>query len=421
MPTTLTTIFLLSIFISPQMTEKTIDDYNEHTYQILEDDLTVSLSRTDSAIAMAEDLDYEFGKAYALFQKGYLFDEQNESGKALLANLKALKILSNIDGEEEDLLSIKLYINTGLLLSQHYKYDEAIQYYKEGLQIAERYRLQEWIAEYQYKIGYAFKKQGNLDFAAEWFVHASKSSANLEDDYIYVNSLNMLGLTFSANEDYPLAREYFGKVLEHSYKNISQSKYHGKAYHNIANTYQFENLPEKSEKFFLKSLKEKEKRNKGKELFITRLDLADLYLTTGQLAKAEVLALTCESMYDELKNKPENYKLFSLLRKIDYKKGNYIQAEAYAERYEKENQLFINQQQQLIRIRDQFKMDMLTASYFNELERDRQIAQLTNSIYLIVLFIFIGFTLWKIRQLYVKRMLERELRTAIRDFNIDDL
>ena len=66
-------------------------------------------------------------------------------------------------------------------------------------------------------------------------------------------------------------------------------------------------------------------------------------------------------------------------------------------------------------------MDILTTSYFSELNREKQIAQLWDAIYYILLFIFIGFTIWKVRQLYMKRMLEKELRTAIQDFNLDDL
>ncbi len=171
----------------------------------------------------------------------------------------------------------------------------------------------------------------------------------------------------------------------------------------------------------MKSLDVKLQRNKVKEVFITQLDFAELYFANGDIEQAEELAYACETIYPQLKKTPVNYKLYSLLRKIDYKKGNYEQAEKYAVAYETENQAFLDRQSELIQIRDQFKMDILTTSYFSELNRKRQIAQLRDAIYFIVLFIFIGFTIWKIRQLYVKKALERELRTAIQDFNLDDL
>ncbi|MEL6560181.1 MAG: tetratricopeptide repeat protein [Bacteroidota bacterium] len=421
MPTTLTTLFFLTIFISPPLTEKSIDTYNEKTYENFTDDVEHSMSRVDSALSMSREIGYEYGEALALYQKGYLLDVMNEQGKALIANLSALQLLKDYNNEEAIKCKIKLYITTGLILQDHFKYDESIWYYKEGLNIATANTLDYWIAELNYKIGYSYKKQNNLDESLTWFKKAYEISTTLDDDYIVVNSLNMLGLAFSTNQNYEEARKYFNLVLKHKYRMVSKTKYLAKAYHNIANTYLSENNFDLAEANFQKALIHKEERQKVSEIFITKLDMANMYFLSGDLNKASEYGNDCVAYFNDLRNTPSNYKLFSLLRKIEFKKGEFLLSDKYANRYELENQKFIDRQSELIQIRDQFKMDILTTSYFSELNREKQIAQLWDAIYYILLFIFIGFTIWKVRQLYMKRMLEKELRTAIQDFNLDDL
>lgn len=421
MPTTLTTLFFLTIFISPKITTENIDQFNSQTNEEFDQGFHYSISRIDSAISLSQEIGYVYGEAYALYQKGYLMNESNENGKALIANLTALRLLERIDSDNAIDTKIRLHINIGLILHKHFKYDEAIQYYKEGLDIARENKLDNWVAELYYKIGYTYVKQGNLNESISWFKLCYENSIDFEDDYLSVNSLNMLGSAFLSNGNYDVARSYFQEVLDHSYRIISRDKYHGKALHNIAETYAAQGEYELSENYYLKALAVKEKRNKANELFITKFYLSKLYLNNGDLDKAKNLAYACESLYPELKKIPANYELFSLLRKIDYQNGNYAQAEKYAIAYETENQTFLDRQSELIQIRDQFKMDILTTSYFSELQRERQIAQLWDAIYYMLLFIFIGFTIWKIRQLYMKRVLERELRTAIQEFNLDDL
>lgn len=421
MPTTLTTLFFLSIFIAPEITPEWIDQFNQRTNEQLDQNFEYSISRIDSAIILSQRINYTYGEAYALYQKGYLMNESNESGKALIANLTSLRLLEILEDADAIETRIRLHINTGLILHKHFKYDEAILHYNEGLEIAIANGLDAWQSELYYKIGYSYKKQGNLNESIDWFKRAYENSVNLNDDYILVNSLNMLGLAFSTNGSYEKAREYFQLVLDHEYKTVSESKYFGKAYHNIANSFLSQDNFELAEANFNKALVYKNQRNRVSEVFLTKLDLANMYFLSGDLEKSYSLANSCASVYSQLKNSPDNYKLYSLLRKIEFKQGNYRKAETYATTYEKENQKFLHQQQELIQIRDQFKMDILTASYFSELDREKQISELTSAIYFIILFIFIGFIIWKIRQLYVKRMLERELRTAIQDFNLDDL
>ncbi|MEL7145337.1 MAG: tetratricopeptide repeat protein [Bacteroidota bacterium] len=421
MPASLTALFFLTIFISPTIDEQMIDDFNRETNVSFGEDWKQDINRTDSAIHMARTIGYEYGEAYALYQKGYVQDEMNEAGKAFLSNLSALRLLEGRDSEKIAKLKIGLCINTGLILRQHFKYNEAIQYFNQGITIAEAYDLDNQTAELLYKIGNAYRKQGNFELAAQYLVKCHNLSVDFEDDYLPVNSLNYLGVIYHENQDYEKARGYLQQILDFEFRMIDKNRYHGIALHNIADTYLAEGQKKVAEQFYLRALEEKAVNNVDKELFVSELALFDLYMEQQHWDKAFALGEKCKTHYQNLRKAPAFYQLFSSLRKLEYARENFEQSTYYANRYESENQLFLNQQQKLIQIRDQFKMDILTASYFSELERERRISNLTDSIYFIMLFIFIGFTLWKIRQLYNKRRLERELRTAIYDLNIDDL
>jgi len=390
------------------VTEASIDVYNKQTNVVLEDNIEKTLLRIDSAISMSKNISYPYGEAYALYQKGYLLDEKNEAGKALIANLNALKILDALESERVAKTSVSLYINTGLILRQHFKYEEAIQYYKEGLKLAESYKLTDSKSRLYYKIGNAYKHLGDLETAVRWLSKAHNNSLTNRDERTAINSLNLMGIAYKNSGDFRSARKYFNMMLDHNYSDINPLKYFGQAYHNIAYTYFLENELEKAELYYNKSLEYKKGRNKVSELFITRHDLAEVHLATGELAKAEKLATYCEAH-------------FSLLRKIAYQKGDIAKVEAYAARYQQESELFIADQEELIKISDQFQMDVLTDKYFIELDWQQKVTERTNYMYYIAFFLLICYMLWEIRRLYVIRTEENELYSAFHDLNREEL
>lgn len=421
MPASLTTLFFLTMFIAPTITEQSIDEFNRETNVYFGDNWANDLVRADSAVSMSRSIGYEYGEAYALYQKGYVQDELNESGSAFISNLSALRLIERRDSEKVAKLKVSLYINTGLILRQHFKYNEAIRYFSEGLATAESYELKEDIAELHYKIGNAHRRQGNLDVAIDHLVQAYNLSIDFEDDYLAINSLNLLGMLHTTNGDYEQARAFFDKMLNFEFRMSDADKYHGFALHNLAETYLKEGDTKMAEQYLLEALEKKTISSNDRVIFITEIELVDLYLNSEDFEKAVAMSESSLKHYKNLRKSPEFYEIFSLLRKAESGLGNHSQSQIYASRFEEESAAFTGEQQELMEISDQFKMDILTVSYFSELERERRIANLTSSIYFIILFIFIGFTLWKIRQLYNRRVLERELRTAIHDLNIDDL
>ena len=406
-------LFLLIVFISISTCSfasrwEELDLYNQETIDLL-DDLDSCLLRVDYAISLAENVGYDYGKAYALYLKGYIHRTQGDLGKAFLANLKGLSILQHEHDERAPETLVKLYLNTGEILEKHFNYEEAIQYYSEGLAIAKKENLTEWIIDLTYNAGYAHLLRGDMESALVYTHQSYKLARSEEDEYDIVNALNLMGMLLTDNHKYDTAELFFDKILQYEYVDLDANEFKGRAYHNLANTYAQSGDTTSAISAFKNALLYKKKRNKPEEIFITENDLAEIYYALGKYDKAYEMISNCIEHYDLMPLIPDNYKFFDLARKIKAALNEYSLSNHYANRYFEENEKFINQQEKLIKIRDQFKMEILTASFFVELERNKRIDTLNKAIVLILILsaLIIGYL--KIKQVWIKNLVGKEL------------
>ena len=402
-----------SLYCFPNSRDQ-IDQYNQETVDLL-DDLDSCLARVDYAIERAETIGYEYGQGYALYLKGYIHRMQDDLGKAFLANLKGLNILAGNDDERAPETLVRLYLNTGEILEKHFKYEEAAQYYSEGLIIARRENLVNWIIDLHYNTGYAYFLKGELDKAADLIHKAYELAQTEEDEHTIVNALNLMGLIFKDNKMYDTATLFFNKMLTHAYEDLDADKYKGRAYHNLANTYAQAGDTTKAIASFYKALEHKQRRNITTEIFITANDLAELFFKKGDLFLAREMIQRCIENYEEMRLDPDHYKVFDLARKINSALGEQTLVNHYASRYFDENDAFIKQQEELIEIRDQFKMDVLTAGFFIEMERNKRIAQLNKAILWISLLALIVIAYLRIKHIRMKRLVGKAVGELVRE------
>jgi tetratricopeptide (TPR) repeat protein len=402
-----------SLYCFPNSRDE-IDQYNQGTIDLL-NDLDSCLVRVDYTIERAEDIGYEYGQGYALYLKGYIHRMQDDLGKAFLANLKGLNILAGNDDERAPETLVRLYLNTGEILVKHFKYSEGIQYYSEGLEIAKREKLNNWIIDLNYNTGNAYWRSGDLAKAIDHIHEAFKIAQQENDEYTLVNSLNQMGLVFKDNEMYDTATLFFNRILTHPYEGLDADKYKGRAYHNLANTYAQAGDTIEAITAFYKALEYKQKRNRPTEIFITQNDLAELFFKNGDLDLAKEMIQRCIENYEEMRLDPDHYKVFDLARKINSAMGEHTLVNHYANRYFDENDAFIKQQEKLIEIRDQFKMEVLTASFFGELERNKRIAQLNKAILWISLLALIVIGYLRIKQIWMKRLVGKAVGELVRE------
>ncbi|MEM6830156.1 MAG: tetratricopeptide repeat protein [Bacteroidota bacterium] len=391
-----------------------IDQYNQETIDLL-NDLDSCLKRVEYAIVQAENIHYDYGQAYGLYLKGYIHRMRNELGKAFLANLEGLNALKNMHDKRAVETQVRLYLNTGEILKKHFKYEVAIQYYTEGLALARKHNLTEWVIDLNYNIGSAYKSNGDFEQATRFIFKAYQLAQSEADEHTVVNALNLVGLISSDNHQYDTAVLFFNKMLDYKYKSLNVAKYKGRAYHNIATTYLQSGDTSEARNAYYQALELKVVRNKPSEMFITEYDLAELYYSQGNYMEAHKMTLRCIGNYENMRLHPDHYEVFDLARKTSVALEEHQQADHYANRYFEENKKFIKEQERLIEIRDQFKMEVLTASFFGELDRNKRISNLTDVIIWILVVSISAIAYMKIRQVWMKRVISRELDKLVRD------
>lgn len=411
-------IFLLALTTPNLTTEKEIDEFQEESINYLDTDLGQAMEMIDHSIEEAQDIGYNYGEAYGLYLKAYIHRVQDDLGKAFVVNLKALNVIQFLHDERAIDTKVRLYVNTGEILKKHFQYKEAIQYYSEGLEIAKEYDLDQWVINLTYNIGNAHRWQGDLNSAVDYIHKAYQLAKKGEDERVIVNSLNLMGLVFKETGRYDTASLYFKKMLNYPFEKLNADKYKGRAYHNLANTYKEAGDTVLAEQTFLKSLEHKRTRGKISETFITEVDLAELYYERNRLIEAEQLSANCLSGYEDVRLDPEHYKIFDLCRKINFALGDYQSVDYYASRYVDESTAFIKQQEVLIKVRDQFKMEILTASFFGELERNKRISKLWDAIYFILLLSTTIISVMVMKRIWVRKEIEKEVKKLMGDIRM---
>ncbi len=419
MSTLLTSYIFLVMTLTPSISPESIDKFNKETIKFIENDPNVTFERLDSVIQMSKDIEYGYGEAYALYLKGYTHKINDNSGKAFLSYLKALDLLKGIDSDRAADTKSRLFIETGSILRVHFKYDEAIKYYDEGIKLAKEYSLERWIIDISYNKGFALGEMGNLDQAINLLQETLNLAKRENSERMIVNCLNLIGLTFRDNHQYDMARSYFEQMLSYDYQKLNKYKYHGRAYHNIATTYVLSGDLTTAESFYDKALLEKKQYKNVTGLFITQIDLADVYYQTGRIDKANELASAGIAKYDQLSLSPDYYKIFDLQKKIAAARNDLAGVVAFSDQYVVENNKFLDQQKELIKIRDQFKMEILSASYFSNLQRERRIADLYTYILYGLLALAAVVVANKSWNMWRKKQLERDLQQAFND--LDDI
>lgn len=405
-------IFIFTSFACYPSSKSEIDQYNEATLTLL-DDLDSCLLRVNYTIKEAENIGYAYGQGYGWYLKGYIQRMKEELGKAFVANLKGLTVLQDESSKRASKTLVKLYLNTGEILSRHFKYEEANEYFLEGRAIAENENFDRWVIKFNYSIGVNYKKLGDLPKANDYLNEAIKGAYLEKDEYTLVNSLNQMGLICKKINNLDTAAIFFNKMLQYSYVDVNADEYKGVAYHNLANLYAQKGDTVKAFLTFNKALDHLEATNIPSETFITELDMAELFYLQGDYDKAQQLIEKCIQQYDIMRLHPDHYKVFDIARKISFALNEPTLVNNHVDGYIEESTEFIIAQQKLIDSMSQYKMDILTAAYFSELEKDKRIHHLKIAMIWIAVVLTGIIIFLKLRQIWMKRVVTKALKNLV--------
>ena len=370
---------------------------------------------TTQALHASEQLNYAFGKANSYFLQSHLYLLDEKLGESFTLNLQALKLLQELDSKQAIILQLKLYQNTGEILRRHYKYDEAIQYYDMGLDVAQKSHLNHRFIDLLYNKGFALMEKGMLDEAKVTLLETLALSKEIGYEWVELNSLNLLGLIHQQLEFFDIARSYFKNMQGHQFDQEDIHDYRGLAYLNIGDTYLKENRFEDAEFAYQNALIENHLFGSTVELFYTQIQLIKLYAETENHAGALEVGKEAVEGYSQVPLSPENYKVFDVLTQVCFAQQDYETARLYYNRYLEENEKFLASQQEILQQSNQFKMDSLTDSFFQDLEKKEKLARLNYMIWFLLASIFIAAVGLHIRKIRFRKGLERELRQLLYD------
>ncbi|MBV6645075.1 MAG: tetratricopeptide repeat protein, partial [Cyclobacteriaceae bacterium] len=215
----------------------TIDDLHGQIGSMLSNEPEKAMALAQQALDLSRQKHYTYGEGISLFFLGYLYDASGHKSKSLLSFLRSKKALSGSSDERALKQWLTVTANIGKLLHDHGKYQEAIDFYQEGIAVASQKGYQRRAAIFHYRQGNAERKLGYLDESITTLRIALKIFKEIRDEKWILNSYNILGLTLKDWQEYDRARAYHHQVLNFRYDKVDANYYLGRAYQNLADTY----------------------------------------------------------------------------------------------------------------------------------------------------------------------------------------
>lgn len=351
----------------------------------------------DLALVKSEELEDAFGHAQSQFIAGYITNRQGNTNQAVIHYLDALKGFMPIESTKALSFQANICLSIGKIYRQHYRINEAIDFYDKGMEYALEALDQKAFVKLLHNKAVAYRKVGKLNKAKDLLYQKLEiiiDSDKSEELYTY----NQLGLVYRDLKSFEMALSYYHKIIDLD-TGTQASLHRGQAYHNMAITHQQQEDYTKAWSFFNKALTELEPLNKAKDLFITYQDMASLALLQDRRSLAFSFANKATALLSKVPKTPMYYDQYHLLSNC-IGESNPRQALVYSNQYFTESQIFNALQEELIAQGEGYKMDLITTNYFNEQREKEQESRFYLALFigliLLLLSTFVSTRLWKI-------------------------
>lgn len=172
---------------------------------------TKALEYSMEALELAEQNDYQRGKANALNNIGVIYKNQGVYDVALDYYIKSLRISTEIEDKKGRASSMN---NIGTVYSLKGVYDKALIYFKESHDILKSFNDRERLIGSLNNIGNAYSDKGDKDDALVYFTEALELSNDIQQDYRSSEPLNNIGNIHFFREEYDEALDYYQRSLD---------------------------------------------------------------------------------------------------------------------------------------------------------------------------------------------------------------
>lgn len=410
-------LLLLLLFFSVSLygsDKEHITSMHEEAYTLLDNEYDQAFEIGVKTENLAHNAGLIYEEANSIFiQAWVLQNKKYELGKSFILYLKALEVIKESYSQSDDSRKLYLFLlnNTGDLLRDHYAYDAATNYYDKAIDIAkDAVDYQRLARLYWNKSNLLMKRDKSiesLDLIEEAVTYA-KVSGNEE---LILGTINQKGINLVKLNQFDAAIKVFDYILNHTYSEIEEFKYKSYALHNIGHAYFSKKDMLAAITAYEKAYEYKSKHTELTEQFITLADLTEAYLAIEDYEKAKEYSFKALEIYPDVQLIPRNYKIFEFLSSVSFEQGQYSKSREYTKKYITENDKFLELQEELQRTKDQYKMELLAAGFFTEVNASKD-----ESMYNILLTIITSiFTLVLVAGITGQYLVRRSVKKSIQE------
>ncbi|MFY0601244.1 MAG: hypothetical protein JXR03_16325 [Cyclobacteriaceae bacterium] len=319
----------------------------------------------------------------SLYIQAWIFKEKRQQlGKSFILYLKALELIKPHYAETKagTKLYIDLLVNTAIILTEHYALNEAIEYYDEAFEIASGVSRTKELALISWNKANLLNELGLTQSALNEINIAINSSLLTENEAMILNTINDQGLYLIELGQFEEARKSFEAVLAYDFKESNKDYHLGRAWHNIGHSFTKEEKYHKAIEAYEKANAYNLNHSSIDQKFITWTDLSEIYSIAKDYKQAEKYGVLALEVYNEVQLLPKNYRIFEFMSTIAFEQADFTKSRAYTKMFIRENDKFLDQQEEIQRTKDQYKMEVLAAGFFIKMNASKD-----ESIYSILL------------------------------------
>ncbi|MEQ8580113.1 MAG: tetratricopeptide repeat protein [Balneola sp.] len=361
-------ILIINFFPFTDSRTKQVDLIHEQVYEIMESYPDSALVLCDKAIKIGEQLGYDWGIANSYYIKGYIHEEVlNKGVTGLLHYLKAAHILENDNDPKAVKTYSSLMLNAGSILRIHGKYELAIEQYLKAIDKCSEYDLGNQELKLNYNLAYAYMDNGDLLNAKEVMKKTASLAMIAGNNKLYHDGYNMLGIIHMQMGDLERAKEYFefivqlsdasSKIKADALNNLGEMAYHAADY-GLALQY-YSKAKEISKDVDHSRLK-----------FSTNLGLTKAYYKAHQFQEGISSGLDGIRYIEVITPEHDHLEIYYVMSMIYSDIGNLEKENEYKNTYYRASKQFFKDQEELIKVKEEFQIDLLLAGLQSEFERE---------------------------------------------------
>ncbi len=376
-----------------------VDALHRQAYTLLDSNPDSACALAQKALVIASEADYEWGVGNSYYIQGFAFEEKDNQSKALLNYLRGIEILKELGDSRSVKAHLGMLLNSGGILRNHYRYEDARAFYQRGLErIGTDQAYTTLRLKFLMNMANVLSDEGNLDSAYRVLREAIRIADFDNNLSMLTRCYNLIGTVADNNLQYPLAREYYKKVISAGFE-----KETAMALHNTGVSFDMEGKLDSAALYYQKALRAKQIIDH--KVFTTARDLTELYLKAGRIEQSTYYGLMAVSRYDGMPLHPDNYDIFRLLDLSYRRKNRNDSAQMFASRYYVENDRFHARQKDILKLKEQFKVELLLNVFYAEVKTDK-----VHHHYRWIIGLILGtVVIYALRRLYLRWTLAREL------------